>query len=121
MANGKITLYEINQQVMEQLPPLSKEDIDAAYKVFSDFMTKEKLLSGDAYFMFLCREKYDYTVFHFAKYNLEKCWNYLLNLANNRGLIKGINLSENGDMLEIWIDNHAYYLFAYDWGVIEVE
>ena len=121
MAEAELTLYEMNQQIMAQQPALSKEDINAARETFNDFMTKERMSHGDTYFMFLCREKYDYTVFHFKNYNLDKCWKNLIDIAQNRGRIKGIDISENGDMLEIWIEDHAYYLFAYDWGVIEIE
>ena len=86
------------------------------------------LEKNSTYFMLLCREQNDYTVF---KVNdlLEQytnMWNEILGIMENRGYtMKAIYPREDGN-IEYWgyhketQECFMYLLFPYDWGVIEL-
>ena len=122
---NEISLYELNKLNMAQIKPMDKipfEDkcLEAA---------KDIVWNGN-YWTLLCRELYDFTVFHFIPrldankrevgfaFELRDC-------LKNRGEVLDFTKQEDG-AYEIWIrdpatkENYAYYLFKYDAGVIEI-
>lgn len=115
------TLYEINKSVMKTQPVMKKKQVEEKKKELKAFFM-EKI--NDKYFMLLCKELSDYTVFiisstmncGFAVNELEEC-------LNNRGDILSIERTEDNIAFEIWIkkDEEAfvYYLFPYAKGIIE--
>ena len=118
------TLYEMNKDLVEKKEPiLSKEKIEERKKILIDYIKK---INGK-YYMLLCKEKSDYTVFHMNSFNEDSylsCANIFINTLLNRGKIKGIDLTKNEDAIEIWISNegesYCYYFFDYTFGVAEV-
>ena len=76
------------------------------------------------YYMLLCNDRKDYTVFHTTvledKHSVP---NELMECLTNRGLIYGIDRTEDGVAIEIWlmIDNepYCYYFFPYDEAIVE--
>ena len=111
-------LYDLNKSAMQN------------EKVLSIFALRNKLdevksrFFKKGYFMLLCHERRDYTVFNIkedknvniAREDLKEC-------LMNRGDIVSIDKTEDGVAYEIWMridgDNFVYYLFPYDMGVIE--
>ena len=119
------TLYELNQDIMQQTapPPMSEEEINSKQEKIEDWFNWQI----DGYAMLLCHEKRDYTVFHlYEKQNPNPpaiAVKELIECLNNRGEI--ISLDETKDKAwEIWLkinsQYYCYYLFNYDNGVIEV-
>ena len=118
------TLYDVNKNLMLQEKELSENKLRKALDKVSVFLySKENM-----YYMLLCKEKSDYTIFHLAMNNLPSC-KYLVSVdlkecLQNRGNILSIEATKDGMAYEIWlkIDNEAfcYYLFPYDLGIIEV-
>ena len=116
------TLYELNKVNMNQISPVDKEWLEEKIK---DITNSFILFSTSNYWMLLCRERYDYTVFS-RKNTITTCFaQELLGCLTDRGDI--LDLSEQPDgAYEIWIrdrqsgENFAYYLFDYSYGVIEV-
>ena len=120
-------LYDMNKQMMENEPPLAKEGLVAAYDNLLSWF-KEKNMR---YFMLLCNELKDYTIFNldksasWAKIPLERC-EYaagdVLECMSNRGTLLSVELQDTGAW-ELWIRNaegcFAYYLFPYGDAVIE--
>lgn len=111
-----MTLYEINQLAYARLPKMTGAEIEKA-KIPGVFPKD--------YYMLLCRELNDYTVFrigHAAED--ETIWNSILDILSTRGTLKGIETKEDGT-IEFWITSkkgtNMYLLFPYDWGVINVE
>ena len=127
------TLYDLNKQVISQLPEMPQEQIQEQLIQIKKWFYKSKA----KYFMLLCREKADYTLFNFngkdipdvfpefiekmsikAIKELEKC-------IKNRGILMSINKSTEGAW-EIWIKDffnkevYMYMLFECDPMVIEV-
>ena len=117
------TLYEMNKQVMQQLPPMSQKKIDEIKPQIEDWFN----FAIDGYAMLLCRERYDFTVFHlYEKQNPNPpalATEEMIGCLTDRGEILSIEKTKDGAW-ECWvkIDNEAfvYYLFGYDSAVIEV-
>lgn len=132
-----MTLYDLNKQMIEKNETFlsnselkkCKEDIIIPY-----FQEKIKDFS---YFMLLCNEQKDYTVFNTTlSSNLDfchrdkiviECADKLLLCLKNRNKVYSIDRTEDNVALEIWLANgskengtHCYYLFPYDEGVIEI-
>jgi len=122
------TLYDFNKQLMEKQKPLTIEEIEEIKPKLEEWFNWQI----DGYAMLLCREKYDFTVFHlYEKQNLnppQVATNELIEALNNRGKIlsiekDNININSNGDVWEIWIKINkqvfAYYLFNCDDFIIQ--
>lgn len=110
-----MTLYELNQAGYTSLPKMTSAEIETAINQDKDFFNQA------TYFMLLCKELSDYTVFHIN--NPENGWNEVLELIKDRGTLKAIENKE--DSIEFWITNDSisnmFLLFPYDWGVIDVD
>ena len=113
---------------MEKQKPLTIEEIEEIKPKLEEWFNWQI----DGYAMLLCREKYDFTVFHlYEKQNLnppQVATNELIEALNNRGKIlsiekDNININSNGDVWEIWIKINkqvfAYYLFNCDDFIIQ--
>ena len=118
------TLYEFNRDAVAAETPLTRTELKKALREIKQFFYEKP----DNYFMLLCREKYDFTLFNLKykeEFSTRKLIDELEECLNNRGLIISIELTKAKDAFEIWIkstdDNTAcvYYLFPYDLGVIE--
>ena len=114
------TLYDINKNAMKSIKELSYEERVVKRKLVEDFITD----THNHYYMLLCNERKDYTVFHTTvledKHSVP---NELMECLTNRGLIYGIDRTEDGVAIEIWlmIDNepYCYYFFPYDEAIVE--
>lgn len=116
------TLYEINQSIMSTQTKMTKKEWDTATKVIKAYFRNN---AEQKYFMLLCKEIADYTIFVLsASLSSEIACNELKELITERGEILSIEENDNS-AIEIWIkrndDNtpHAYYLFQYGRAVIE--
>lgn len=118
------TLYDLNKRAMLNEKPLSKAKIEAIKPKLEDWFNWQL----DEYAMLLCRERYDFTVFHL--YELQNpnpprvAANELIEVLKNRGKILSIEKDINDDKVwEIWLkidkEAYAYYLFNCDDFVIQ--
>jgi hypothetical protein len=116
-------LYDINKKNMEQFKPydaiLLKKKCNEVTKEIIDDLSSQ-------FWMLLCREKYDYTIFHLVSiFDNEEFTEALFDCLNNRGKVLDISRKEDRNY-EIWIKRYkdeeivVYYLFNYQYGVIEV-
>ncbi len=120
------TLYDINKNIVKQNEiKLNEITLNSKKQIITDFIKK----SNNSYFMLLCNERKDYTVFKWvnicnsndakeiAKILIDEC-------LTNRGEIRGIDLTQTKDAIEIWMviedEAYVYYFFPYDSAVIEV-
>lgn len=119
------TLYDINKTLVKQNEiKLSEAALNSKKEIIKNFIDKD----DNYYYMLLCNEKRDYTIFEFTEgrkwtercYNCAKC--LIEECLQPRGEIRGIDLTKDKQAIEIWmvIDNEAYvyYFFPYDKGVI---
>ena len=113
------TLYEANQELMKHEKIMTQEEFDTAIK-----NTMTLFDNGSKYFMLLCHERRDYTLFNRNKQILlfNSPSSELATCIKNRGLPLSIDKLSDGNF-EIWIriqgTPYCYYLFTYDSGVIE--
>lgn len=118
-------LYDMNKQAMLSQPVLTKEQIDEIKPDLEDWFN----WTLDGYAMLLCRERYDFTVFHlYEKENPNPpqiAVTELIDLLKNRGKILSIEKDSEtmNNAWEIWVkiggEAFAYYLFECDDWVIE--
>ena len=121
-------LYDINKSlILQKKTRLNEGNLNSKKEIIKNFITD----THNFYYMLLCNERKDYTVFDFhvqggnVKNNGTqiKCANCLVDeCLKNRGIISDIDLTKDKQAIEIWmiIDEEAYvyYFFPYDNGVI---
>jgi len=113
-----MTLYDVNKQLVANLEPLVVEDFfKKTREMVSDIWDSKK-----KYWMLLCNDRQDYTVFILL--TKDGTLNEMYPTLSNRGSIISIEKQKDGNY-EIWIrdpktkENFAYYLFDYTFGIIE--
>lgn len=119
------TVYDFNKQILIQQEPLTEEKLnDAKIKLETWFNW-----AIDGYAMLLCRERYDFTVFHLYEnqnpYPPAVAASELIDVLKNRGQILSIEKDNEtmNNAWEIWLkiedEAFAYYLFRCDDWVIQ--
>ena len=115
------TLYEFNKDAMNNIQPLTeKEKDDAIFKLAMDIGRDCK---RNPYYMLLCHERRDYTVFKIDDSTHSGLTRDIKDSLHNRGTILAIDKQPDG-AYEIWIkdimtsENFVYYLFNYTYGMI---
>ena len=118
---GNITMnaYDINKQIISQLEIMNNDAINQKKKMIRDFVDEEH----NQFYMLLCRDVNYYTVFVRDIKLADECIDdVVIECANDLGLIKSIELTEDKRAIEIWVSNsedtYAMYFFPYDAGVI---
>jgi hypothetical protein len=115
-------LYDFNKEAMKNENPLDPIQFNLkTNEIAVELQEREE----SQYWMLLCHERRDYTIF-----NIIACQNHkdiereLKPTLLNRGTIISIE-KQPDENWEIWIrdsenENFVYYLFPYDNGVIEI-
>ena len=84
---------------------------------------------NNTYYMLLCNERKDYTVFKMNDKDNDDSVREIVSILvdeclRNRGEIRGIDLTKDKDAIEIWLiiedEAYCYYFFPYDAAIIEV-
>lgn len=117
------TLYDFNKQLMLKQKALTKSQIEQIMPQLEEWFNWQI----DAYAMLLCRERYDFTVFHlYEKLNVNPpavAAKELIEVLKDRGTILSIEKDPFIDKWEIWLkidgEAFAYYLFNCDDWVIQ--
>ena len=119
------TLYNLNKTAILKEKTLKDFEIKDKIRKIKDNFIVEKGYYSNSYYVLLCREKYDFTVFRFNKANNEEPFEIAFyDCLTNRGDIKSIDFVDNA--VEIWIvdrekkEAFVYYFFSYNKGVLEV-
>lgn len=131
MSNSEVSLgnvYDLNKDFVKQLKPMTDMEIASMYNKIEEWMDEDPR-RYDFYYTFMCREKYDFTVFNLNTCEQgnpnSKAVKEIFDLAFERGKIIEICQDENGAAYEFWllIDDEVflYLLFPYDKAVIEVK
>lgn len=119
-------LYDMNKIfIKDHEPELTEGNLNSKKQIIIDFIKK----CNNNYYMLLCNERKDYTVFRWKDLNSALAPFEMANILvdeclKNRGSIRGIDLTQAKDAMEIWLviddDAYVYYFFPYDAAVIEV-
>ena len=119
-------LYDMNKQMMAQEPELSEETLLEKGGLLADWIRTH---SAQQYFMMLCHERRDYTVFNIRPRMVGVSINQINSMVGdvieclqNRGTLIGMDLQDDGAW-EFWIRDEdecsAFYLFPYGAAVLE--
>ncbi len=112
-----MTVYEMNQQIISQLPAYDAEKIALAVEKIDAFEKQQNA----HYYMLLCKEFSYFTIFEFDNSCIENLSHAVLDLITDIGNIKSID-NEDPNQIEIWamVGEIAYcfHLFNYDAGVV---
>lgn len=121
-------LYDMNKQLMEHEMPMDGDAIEVALNELQNWLAAHW---NDKYFMLLCHECRDYTLFNLDKTStwarpqgtvLLDAAKDVLECMTNRGTLLAVSLQPDG-VYELWIRNDegcfAYYLFPYGTAVLE--
>ena len=116
----EFNLYDLNKNVINQLNPLTLEEIKIKTNSLNDY--REAL--NNTYYMMLCKDFNYYTIFSFSvKPSFETFSDAVLTIITELGDVYSIEWLDNGSV-EIWIKPigeetpYAFYLFPYDAGVV---
>lgn len=118
------SLYEMNQQMFKQMkPPLPRKiDMDLA-NIGAWFSSNY----GVQYFMLLCKERSDYTLFHINDYNYSQAVQELREVLEERGEIMGFDFVHGENCYQCWVRERTenpevfmFMLFDADWMVVEI-
>lgn len=116
-------LYEMNKSIMNKAAALTPEEIkDKEKDLLNSFCKK-----NEHYYMLLCNEQKDYTVFHLSYSGSIPSYvtaaSEVIECLKNRGEILAIDYMEETGAYECWIRrsgmSYMYALFPYDAAVIE--
>lgn len=118
-ANINLNLYDMNKQIMSQIPDFTKEQMEESMNTLNEWVNKTK----SKYFMMLCKDLNYYTLFNRTKSAIDdsfgKCFK---DCMSNLGSVKSMDLTEDKTAIEIWLsyedDVYCMYLFPYDVGVV---
>lgn len=114
------TLYDLNKQIMLQLPPQNKTTMDYNWNVIGDWFGKDKT----RWFMIMCKERSDFTFLHILNNNFLAGVQELQEILGSRGEVRAIQYQHGEDAFEIWVkiedEIFMFMLFGADWMVVEV-
>ena len=122
-------LYDMNKQLMENEVAMSEEDRYAEKQKLQQWLEER---FHPKYFMLLCHERRDYTLFNLNKKEamlepdlliLRVAAQDIVECLDNRGSLLSMTLQEDG-VWEFWIKDKyegcfAYYFFPYGEAVLE--
>ncbi len=116
-------LYDANKQLSHAEPLMTEPEKAGRWQKLIEYLFGR----SDNYYMLLCHERRDYTVFAVRdskdiaahKFPVE-----LFDCLRNRGGLVSMDPVDNGYAWEIWLriddEDFCYMLFPYDNGVIEI-
>ena len=115
------TLYDVNKQIIQQLPPYNRENFADSILLINSYAEK----SANKYYMLLCNDIKYFTLFVREQcMETETIGEAAIDCSQYLGEVKSINYNDNESAIEIWFvstidqEAHVAYFFAYDEGVI---
>ena len=123
----KLSLYDMNAQIISQLPTLNEEMLNNKEKDFKNFIKE----TDNDFYMLYGKEISYFTVFNklnpnikFVGYQIDSdFYKELIECLHNIGEIKSFTLTDAKDAFEIWVKTDedkttCLYFFPYDAGII---
>jgi hypothetical protein len=120
------TLYDVNKNlVLKNEIELTDGVLNSKKEIITNFMRQ----IDNSYYMLLCNEKKDYTVFKMSDKDNDNSIREIVSILvdeclKNRGEIRGIDVTKDKGAIEIWLiieeEAYCYYFFPYDAAIIEV-
>lgn len=120
------TLYEVNKNLVQNSEKeLTEGVLNSKKEIVKNFINK----TNNYYYMLLCNERKDYTIFHINnicndKKPMELSLCLIDECLKNRGEIRGIDITKDKGAIEIWLsidgEAYVYYFFPYDSALVEI-
>lgn len=112
----QMSLYEMNKQLIAQLPTLEGIKLDEARLTLSHYVNG--LEHSDEYYMLLCYDLRYFTMFARDQKYEENIVDAIMDCLSYVGEIKSVEESEDGQAIEIWIvsEGEAYVMYFFDYG-----
>lgn len=119
----ELTNYDIHKSLYAQMPAMDEEKLKKKMISIGGWFSTNP---NCKYFMCMCKEISWYTLFYLKSSNYTKAVEELEKTLHIRGEIVDINYIHEQNAYECWIKNRQgeiemYYLFEYDWGVVEID
>lgn len=113
-----MSLYEVNRQIIKQLPTFSGDQWSGAYKVLDDWTSEMQ----NEYFLLYGREINYFTLFKRTPECQEELYQVLKECLDSIGPVHAFDVTEDKSAVEIWVEHDnevtCLYLFNYDDGVV---
>lgn len=115
------TLYDLNKSALATAKALNiTEEFKKKKEEFYNYIKKH----NNKFYMLLCNEQKDYTIFNLLFPDTPKmCYYELAECLENRGELLSFEPTEDGVAYEIWLriedEIFVYYFFPYDNAVIQ--
>lgn len=124
------TLYEAGIEECKHLQTLSEKDSKREIKrTVKEYFELDKELNK--YYLLLCNENKDYTMFVlpevFNDKHIKNLQNDLYECMKNRGELYGCAITTDKHAIELWLkydedqEPHCYLFFPFDLGVVHLE
>ena len=117
-SNISMGLYDMNKQIIAQLPTLTTDDLLEKLPLVEELHNKY----NNEYYMLYGKEISYFTLFKLKQ--VESFPHEAIDCLQNIGPIKAIDLTEDKDAIEAWVmakdEATCLYLFPYDMGVVVV-
>jgi hypothetical protein len=114
----KMSLYEMNQMILGEMPELTGDKVAEAQKVISDYVTSKD--HADDYYMLLCHELKYFTIFtHDEDNELEVIEDAIFDCLKYVGTVKSVELTADKNAIEIWVttpENDTFVMYFFDYG-----
>lgn len=119
-----MNFYEVNKAAYNALPTMTPEQEEEGVKTLCSYIEKKQ----NTYYMMV---NHDYRYFTLFRHTVPSAYirafaKEILDVAKSLGILKAVECSQDGNMIEIWITStmadecSMYGFFGYDAGVIEV-
>lgn len=115
-SNLNLSLYEVNKQIIAQMPTLSGTDLEEARLTLSHYVNG--LDHSDDYYMLLCYDLRYFTMFARDQKYEENIVDAIMDCLSYVGEVKSVEESADGQAVEIWVtkDEEAYVMYFFDYG-----
>ena len=115
------SLYELNKQILSQLPPQSDEALARNYNIIGSWFGQ----TPKRWFMLMCKERSDFTMFHITDHQFTKAVFELQEVLKERGTVLAIQYVHGEDTFEIWVKDKdgevfMFMLFEASWMIVEI-
>lgn len=121
MANIEVSQYDIYKNLYANMDPLDDSKLSSRLNTIGNWFGAKL---PNTYFMLLCRERNDYTIFKLKSPNYYQACQELKETLQSRGDIIDIEYIHGDDCYQCWVKNTGavsmYMLFPCDDFVIEI-
>ena len=124
--NINLSLYDLNKQIISQLQPITEDQYAAKIELINEYVKNTQNL----HYMLYGKDISYFTIFQKNIGYSETGGEATVDCLKNVGYIRSIELTENKDAVEIWMDVPdsndeerlliIMYLFAYDSAIVPV-